>query len=134
MQVPTCPVCGDEITPRATPGRPRLYCSGRCRTEAYRDRRATTLELGQPFEDQPNVDTRVRAELLIVADALIDETRAAPPDEQLLRAVIETRNLAHFYRRLAPRLAAGLAWRADQAGARIATVVDELFTPDKETE
>lgn len=134
MRAPTCPVCGDAITPRATPGRPRRYCSGRCRTEAYRTRQALELELGEPLEDQPNVDTVVRAELLDVADALIDDSRSAPPEEQLVRAVIETRNLAHSYRRLAPRLPTGLAWRADQAGARIDAVVDDLFNPNKETQ
>lgn len=132
-----CANCGDPIPPRATPGRPRRYCSGRCRTEAYRDRLAAEF-LAEPItEPQPRPDTLIRAELLEVAAALVEDSEAAPPEDQLTRAVIESRTVASQFRRLEPRLPKGLAWRAGEAGRRIDETLDDLFpidTPTPESE
>lgn len=37
MTKPTCPACGTRVAPAKT-GRPRVYCSDRCRNAAYRAR------------------------------------------------------------------------------------------------
>lgn len=72
----------------------------------------------------------IRAELLEIADVLITDAASAPPEERLVRAVIETRVLASQYRRLEPDLPSNLAWRAADAGRRIDAVVDHLFEPE----
>lgn len=76
----------------------------------------------------------MRAELLQVADDLLADAAAAPPEEQLTRAVIETTTLAGHYQRLEPLLPRGLAWRAGEASRRLSSAVSELFTPDTESE
>lgn len=125
---PVCVVCGERIQ-GASKGRPRRYCSGRCRTEAWRDRTASTFfEEGMPTP-APAAEPIVRAELLEVADLLITGAASAPPEEQLTRAVIETKTLATQYRRLEPHLPKGLAWRAGEASKRLDEAVEDLFTP-----
>jgi hypothetical protein len=39
-QLPRCPQCSKRV-PQPEEGRPRIYCSNKCRQTAYRDRRAT---------------------------------------------------------------------------------------------
>lgn len=90
------------------------------------------LELqGELRTPQPNPEAIVRAELVDVAQALLADAASAPPEDQLARAVIETRILASQYRRLEPELPRGLGWRAAEAGRRIDAVADELFTPEE---
>lgn len=126
-----CTTCGEPIPARATPGRPRRYCSGRCRTEAYRQRQAAAFEAEQ-IGPQPNPLEYVRAELLAVADTIATNNAAAPVEDQLARAIIETRTLAGSFRRLEPRLPNGLGWRAGEASKRLERVVADLFPQPKE--
>lgn len=126
-----CAYCGSSVPPRPTAGRPRRYCSGACRTAAYRDRQAAEFYAEPlPLIAAPP-DTTVRAELLEVADALVSADRSAPPEDQLVRAVIEGRTLARALRRLEPLLPKGLAWRAGEAGSRLDETLDELFPLDE---
>lgn len=121
-----CVICGDPIPPRATPGRPRRYCSGRCRTEAYRIRQAEAFnaDLTTP---QPRPDAYIRAEMLDVADLLLTGETKASPEDQLARAVIESRSLAASFQRISLELPAELAWRAQTMAAQISSNIKRLF-------
>lgn len=126
MSVHVCQVCGESIPARPTPGRPRRYCSGRCRTEAYRIRQseAFNTDLDTP---QPRTDAYLRAELLEVADVLLTGDSKATPEEQLARAVIESRTLAATFQRLSTQLPPGLAWRASSMATQISSTLKKLF-------
>lgn len=133
MQGPfQCTVCGDPIAPRPTPGRPRLYCSGRCRTEAYRDRQARSIQPASTIPRPPQAPAPViRAEILQATDALFEAEAAAPPAERLARLIIEARVLAHQASLLEPELAPQLAWRVLMLAERITFALDELFPIDQ---
>lgn len=115
------------MPPRPTAGRPKRYCSGACRTAAYRDRQAAEFYAEPTPLLSAAPDTVVRAELLEVADALIEDRASAPPEDQLVRTVIEWRTLSASLRRLEALLPKGLAWRAGEAAKRLDAVLEDLF-------
>lgn len=71
----TCPICSKPLTP-ATGTRPRVYCSGACRTEAYRRRKAVAFGPSRrvqpraipPRQRKPTVEDLTR--LIVDAHAL----------------------------------------------------------------
>lgn len=120
-----CRQCGTPFEVKPGRGRPRAYCSARCRDEAYRDRLARSVTWDE--RSAPVPAERVAAETLPALEALIADSEAAPPQERLARAVIETRVLAHNFRRLEPDLEPGLAWRAGEMAETIDEAVDQIF-------
>ena len=60
-------------------------------------------------------------------DAMLEELEKAPPSERLAKAVIESKVLAHNFRRLEPELEPGLAWRAGEMAETIDEAVTEIF-------
>jgi hypothetical protein len=95
-------------------GRPRLYCSGRCRQAACRRARAATA--------------LARAEAL---EPLGDEHGVLPasahPDEQVAQAVLEARGLAAALRRLGREARPQLAWRCEGVGSALDQALARYF-------
>lgn len=129
-----CRQCGAAFEVHSGRGRPRAYCSPRCRDDAYRDRLASEIRWDEETRRQPISSADLVRETIPAIDALLDSTDGAPPPERLARAVIETRVLAHNFRRLEPDLEPSLAWRAGEIAERIDVAVDDLFPTIKEQE
>lgn len=117
-----CEFCGDSLPQAASTGRPRRFCSGRCREGARRER-----EMHQVWEplDRP-VAVATVADDLAALDALVDEVNASP-DDRLARAVLETRNLSHGFRSVAREVRPQLAVRAQKMATALDAAVDENF-------
>lgn len=126
MSPQVCAICGEAIPARATPGRPRRYCSGRCRTEAYRIRQMDAFD-SELVGPQPSPAAYLRAELVQVAETIIEAEAKAPAEEQLARAIIEARALAAAFHGLSPQLPPALAWRAGTMAQQITTTLKRLF-------
>ena len=134
MAPSVCAQCGVEIPPRARPGNQRRYCSGRCRTEASRDRQALAVYEPETLKPVAVVAAQAREELLQVAESIIVEDAQAPATDRLARAIVETRVLSTGYARLAPELPPGLAWRAADMSSTLDAEVSRLFgRPDDES-
>ena len=130
-----CRQCGAKLPPPVTKrGRPRAYCSARCRDEAYRERLGSEIRWDEKEFRTPIAPEVLIAETLPAVDALLEGVNAAPPPERLARAVIETRVLAHNFRRLEPDLEPALAWRAGEMAETLDSAVEDLFPVAKETE
>lgn len=112
VHIPLCSWCSHDITPRAPghAGRPRHYCSDRCRKAAYRARHRRQLE---------------------PALAFVAELPALPsqpsPDELIMRTVFEARGAAATFARLAPIARRDFAWRCEHAAAQIKRTIDDYF-------
>lgn len=109
----SCLECGQRITQPAT-GRPRLYCSGRCRQAACRRARAganlAPAEALEPVGDERGV-----------------LPASVHPDEQVARAVLEARGLAAALRRLGREARPQLAWRCEGVGAALDDALARYF-------
>lgn len=120
-----CRQCGAEIQVAGGRGRPRAYCSHRCRDEAYKDRLARSV-----WEDErpaPVDASQLLVETLPAMDSMLEQLEKAPPAERLAKAVIESKVLAHNFRRLEPELEPGLAWRAGEMAETIDEAITEIF-------
>ena len=104
--MPACAACNAPLVPAAT-GRPRRYCSPRCRKAASRARTAAWSAPPTPIEEEP-------AEAWLVG-------RESDPDAQVTAAVIEALLLAASLRRLSGTARKGLRHRC----AGLADVIDE---------
>lgn len=125
-----CVVCGESLPPKRRTGPAARYCSGRCRTEAYRTRLAQSIQPGVGSSSPP-AGLYVGAELIEAADALLAAAADAPPEDRLARALIEARTLAHQLARLEVELPPNLAWRSAECGRRLVDVVADLFPIDE---
>lgn len=59
--------------------------------------------------------------------ALIAEVDSAPPEDQLARAVLETKTLAETYHRLGHETGPHLAWRATRMGDTLVAALRRYF-------
>lgn len=99
-----CCECGEVLAPSAVRGRPRAYCSDRCRTAAYRRRKQGAGPVAPPALVGP-----------ISPAALSDQLLALAGEPAALRAA-------------AGRVAPGLRWRLERLAERVeAALEDEGF-------
>lgn len=123
-----CRQCGAKLPPPASKrGRPRVYCSDRCKDEAYRDRLSSEIRWDEREVGSPVAPDVLIRETVPAIDALLEAADSAPAPERLARAVIETRVLAHNYRRLEVDLEPALAWRAGEMAETLTEAVEEIF-------
>ena len=119
MNLPLCVACNAPLTPAPT-GRPRLYCSPRCRKAASRAR-------GRTWEPAPGAP--VDADPLTAA-FLTGRATAAPTDEQLAVVLLELHATAGSLHRLGREARPRLAWRCEKiAGILDAALATYLPTP-----
>lgn len=110
----TCLECREPIT-QPTTGRPRLYCSRRCRQAAFRrSRRVAELV---PIDHLEPVG-RVGAGTL---------PTPAHPDEQVVRALIDARGLVAGLLRLGREARPALAWRCEAVGKALNEALHRYF-------
>ncbi len=112
LEIPRCSWCAAEITLRSPgrPGRPRRFCSDRCRKAAYRARRRRDLEPALAF----------------VAE-LPELPPEGSPDELIAQTVLQTRGAAATFARLAPVARRDFAWRCEHAAVEIKRTIDDYF-------
>ena len=117
-----CQQCGETLPPRGRSGPPRRYCSGRCRMEAHRDRQVGPFAASAVFEPAGGPPPDVPP-----LEAGWSEDRSVPIEDQLARALIETRTLADGYARMAPQLPPGLASRSTRMSSLLTDALTRLF-------
>jgi hypothetical protein len=122
-----CARCGERLPPPSSAGgRPRRYCSDRCRHAAKKARWAV-----EPLEELETVvpadPHALRRESLEAVAGLLEGAPAAPPEEQLARALIEQRALEWRFRRLEPDLPPQLAARSSGFAGHVRDGLDHYF-------
>lgn len=129
METQTCPTCREPLPPRASTGRRRIYCSDRCRDDAYRERLAQATVWESIDEQQAPVDEETLKKITAeaISEALANKPEATP-EERLAMAILESRNLAWHYNRLGRELRPDLSWRADRMSDSILTALRRLFS------
>jgi hypothetical protein len=102
----TCALCGKPLPISRGTGRPRRFCSAKCRYEA-RHRRARVVNAGEPIAipEAPSRD-ELAASLTFLVDPAAPP---AAPEDQLARALLELRMVEGSLRRLGPELPPRLA-------------------------
>lgn len=112
LYIPLCQHCGGELPARAShrAGRPRKFCSDRCRKAAYRQRHQPSYEPALDF----------------VAD-LPPLPPTPAPDELLARTLLDARCIAATFARLAPVARPQFSWRCERAAVEIARAIDDYF-------
>ena len=106
-----CASCGVPIQQPRT-GRPRRYCSPRCKKADYR-RRANEI-VWEPLDHA-------------VAEHVPEPTPTPNPDEAVALAIMEARTLAGSFRNLGHRARPQFAWRCVKTGEAIHTALDDYF-------
>jgi hypothetical protein len=97
--------------PPGRAGRPRIFCSERCKRAAYRARR-------QPRELEPYP----------IGDLELPPLPPAPsPDELMAQALAQARDVAASFALLAQVARRSLAWRCELAAADMMRTLDEHF-------
>ena len=112
FRIPNCENCGEALPAYARHGRPRRFCSDRCRRAASRRRAAAGCASWAPASFEPasfepaSFDEFQPAalEAMLVGDA-------ASTDEQVLAAVLEAQALAGLFARLARIARPQFSWR-----------------------
>lgn len=99
---------------RANTGRPRLYCSGRCRQAAHRHARRLLAN--------SSVDR-----LTGLGESHGTLPPPAHPDEQVARALLEARGIAAALLRLGREARPQLAWRCEGLGTAIEGALTRYF-------
>ena len=112
LEIARCYHCDAEIPPRQSgrAGRPRRFCSDRCRKAAYRERRQR-LAL-EPFP--------IDLELPELPSSL-------PPDELVARTILDARSAAATFARLSQVARRTFAWRCEVVADEIARTLDRHF-------
>lgn len=108
-----CIGCGAPVT-QPTTGRPRLYCSKRCRQTAFRRSRNTTKMV--PVDRLERVGTS-------------HGTLPAPahPDDQVAVAIFEARGIAAAFLRLGREARPALRGRCEKVGVAITEALHLYF-------
>lgn len=109
----SCLECGEPIGQPAT-GRPRRYCSGRCRKAANRRKQLTARLVAVGHLQTVGVE---QGSLPAAAD----------PDQQVAVAILEARNLAGAFLRLGREARPQLAWRCEGVGVAITGALHRYF-------
>lgn len=115
-----CRQCGEALPPRGKSGPARVYCSGRCRMEAHRDRLAGSVSGSAAFEPAGPVPPPAEG---LVPPVVLD----VPVEDQLARAILEARTLADGFDRLAPLLPPQLGSRASRLAGVIHAGLNRWF-------
>ena len=114
--MPFCAACNAPIVQPAT-GRPRLYCSARCRKAATRARARTWWPSEAPAAGTVPVEEAV----------LVAQAAAAPTDDQVAAAVLECVALVGSLRRLGHEARPRLAWRCEKLAEILDAGLRDLF-------
>jgi hypothetical protein len=119
-------MCGAPIA-RAATGRPRRYCSGRCRQAAARERAGFAVVTDVPVSGDPVDDAALRSLTIEAVAAELDAAQPSDPVGQLARAVSETEGLAVAYGHLARKTPRGLGWRASGMADHLRSGLERYF-------
>lgn len=128
MRPAACRTCGTPLPVPARAGRPRLYCSARCRYGARHDRdrrreREPRAAVELPPAPEPD-RAAIAAELaLLVAPA----AAPAAPEDQLARALLELRAVGSALERLRHELPPRLAGPAGKLAGTVARGIARSF-------
>jgi len=106
-----CVGCGVPIQQPRT-GRPRRYCSTRCKKADYRRRQNEIV--WEPLDHA-------------VVEHVPEPTPSGDPDTAVAGAVLEARTLAGTFRNLGRRARPQLAWRCTKTGEAIHGALDDYF-------
>jgi hypothetical protein len=106
-----CVGCGVPIQQPRT-GRPRRYCSTRCKKADYRRRHNEIV--WEPLDPA-------------VAEHVPEPTPTPNPDEAVAGALVEARTVAGVFTNLGRRARPQLAWRCTKTGEAIHTALDDYF-------
>jgi len=123
--MPSCSWCGAALPPPKGTGRPRAFCSGACRQAAWKERTAPEGWAG-PAVDHVD-EAALRTATLDALEAELVRAKAAPPVDQLGRAVQEARVLASTFASLSKRVPSPLAWRADGVAVAVREALSRFF-------
>lgn len=119
-----CAECGRLLPPARGRGRPRIYCTDRCRWRvAQRRRRSFVLPTPLP-DPAPGVVQRHIAEDLA---GLLSAEGSGSPEDEIVNAVLELQTLAARMGVAQKRLPARLALRAGLLRAGIVRALREAF-------
>ncbi len=127
LRAPVCGECGKALSaPTGTRGRPRKWCSDRCRARARRRRVALPWPPVAPagYPRDPIVVRRRTIEALV---AVMEGEPAAPPIDQLAQGLLELDWLAYRLEALERELPRRLAGRASELGSRVRSARRRLF-------
>jgi len=117
IHIPVCAHCCAPIVQPLGAGRPRVYCSTRCRVAGHRARVVREeFETIEVFEVAP-------------AEASVSAPPVAPvsTDEQVARAILEARMVAGAFLRLGHEVRPAFAWRCENTGLDIKAALDAYF-------
>ena len=109
-----CLECGSPIQQTAG-GRPRLYCSNRCRQAGHR-RRHSLDELSPAASLEPIGQQRGTL------------PPPAPTEDQVACAILETRAIAGAFLRLGRGACPQLRWRCEGVGKALAEALSRYFS------
>ena len=102
--------CGTAVT-QPTTGRPRMYCSIRCKQAAWR--RSQSLARLVPVDRSKTIAATLPA--------------SAHPDDQVARAIFEARGIGAAFLRLGREARPQLAWRCEKVGDAITAALHAYF-------
>lgn len=129
----SCAQCGGDLPPpKRKGGMPRRYCRDECRYAAAYERRPVTWDSGVELAAIPaDPLTQERRTLTALAETLAGRP-AAPPEDQLVQALIESHRLSFVLRRLAVDVRDDLAERSTAFGVHIAEGLRQFFPAQAE--
>lgn len=107
--IPICPVCGQRLPPAPRRGRPRVYCSDRCRKKDERRRSGSYIAVSSALKKEPRAPS------------------TPTTDEQVARALLEARGLAGAFLRLGHEARPAFAWRCELIGLGLHELIDKHF-------
>jgi predicted nucleic acid-binding Zn ribbon protein len=121
-----CLVCLEPLPPPppGRRGRPRKYCSNRCRLRAQRERQHSAV-LGVMIGGAPLPG----AAELAPEDLL--GPRARDPDEAVVESIVLARGAAAAFGLSAQRARPQLSWRCAKMADHIAAGLDRYFRPQR---
>lgn len=120
-----CEECGRGLPPPQRAGRPRRFCSDACRQAARDRRRGGWQALDEP--SLPSTPLPPRRRTLEALAGLLEGVPPAPAENQLARALLETRVLSHEFRRLARELRGLASARAQALGDALEAALRAQF-------
>ncbi|MGO8683318.1 MAG: hypothetical protein ACLQUT_01855 [Thermoleophilia bacterium] len=131
--LPFCRYCGQPIIQTGR-GRPRIYCSDRCRLADHRERRAAvearlSFERWEPSEDDiwEAGDDDLASQVLKANHDVDPAGPVAADDEQVVVAILEARSIAGAFHRLGSQARPALAGRCAMVAKAMLDALDKWF-------